>query len=231
MNKEPNGLESELYQPVKDYLTSIGFSVRGEVGKCDVVGVNGDRMVVVELKRTFSLSLLYQAAARLKLSPEVFVAIPFPDMQPKRGKVFRQLESMTQVCAAMGIGLLSVGSQGVFVHCLPRTGKATNPRAKRKLLREFGGRSGDHNVGGTTSRERVTAYREAALKCLKSLVDNGQARPARIKAETGVEKAGGILHRNVYGWFNRVGHGVYAATDKGTEALLRYGHVVNAMAV
>jgi hypothetical protein len=34
--------------------------------------------------------------------------------------------------------------------------------------------------------------------------------------------AGAILRRNVYGWFERSGHGVYRLTDLGEAALQRW---------
>ncbi len=44
--------ESDLYGPVKCHLEDLGYTVRGEVGKCDVVGVRENMIVAVELKLT-----------------------------------------------------------------------------------------------------------------------------------------------------------------------------------
>ena len=59
--------ETSLYGPVKRYLETLGFSVKGEVCGCDLVALRGDEppMVVVgELKLSFSLDLLLQAVDR-----------------------------------------------------------------------------------------------------------------------------------------------------------------------
>jgi hypothetical protein len=53
-------MERSLYPPVKRFLESLGFHVKGEIGSCDLVGiVDGSPPVVVigELKLTFSLDL------------------------------------------------------------------------------------------------------------------------------------------------------------------------------
>ena len=41
------GLEASLYAPVKRFLESLGFVVKGEIGGCDLVGLGEDGAVVV----------------------------------------------------------------------------------------------------------------------------------------------------------------------------------------
>ena len=53
-------MERSLYPPVKRFLESFCFHMKGEIGSCDLVGiVDGSPPVVVigELKLTFSLDL------------------------------------------------------------------------------------------------------------------------------------------------------------------------------
>ncbi len=53
-------METSLYQPVKQFLESLGFRVKGEIGGCDLVGITeGTPPVVVigEMKLTFNLDL------------------------------------------------------------------------------------------------------------------------------------------------------------------------------
>ncbi len=65
--------ETDLYEPVKAFLEAQGYSVKGEVRGCDVVGVRGaEPPVVVELKRNFSLALVLQGIDRLALTDRVY---------------------------------------------------------------------------------------------------------------------------------------------------------------
>jgi len=65
----------------------------------------------------------------------------------------------------------------------------------------------------------MTAYRQQALACAAALSD-GPRRPRELKAT--MPDAPKILLGNVYGWFSRVERGVYALTDLGREALIRW---------
>src|SRR5258707_12368439 len=60
-------LETALYLPVKRFLENLGFTVKGEVGGCDLVALSaGEPPIVVigELKLSFNLELLLQADER-----------------------------------------------------------------------------------------------------------------------------------------------------------------------
>ncbi len=70
-------VETSLYLPVKAFLEGLGYTVKGEVGPCDLVGVRaGDPSVVVigELKLTFNLELILQGVDRLSMGDEVWLA-------------------------------------------------------------------------------------------------------------------------------------------------------------
>ena len=73
--------ESDLYQPIKDYLDSLGYDTKGEVKDCDITAIKDGELIVVELKKGFTIELLYQAIERQKIADSVYVAIPLP----KRG--------------------------------------------------------------------------------------------------------------------------------------------------
>ncbi|WP_051287280.1 DUF2161 family putative PD-(D/E)XK-type phosphodiesterase [Paenibacillus taiwanensis] len=94
-----------------------------------------------------------------------------------------------------------------------------------KLLREFGERSGDYNVGGSTKRPLMTAYREKALRLASALAD-GPNQPVRLREQSGVGDAATILRHNYYGWFERIKRGVYTLTPAGTAALELYADVL-----
>ena len=75
--------EVDLYPAVKTFLEGEGFEVKGEVRGCDVVGVRGDEPpVIVELKLRFTLGLVLQALDRLRVSDNVYLAVPAETLYP-----------------------------------------------------------------------------------------------------------------------------------------------------
>lgn len=222
-------LESDLYAPVKRHLEAVGYVVRGEVGRCDVVGVLGDSIVAVELKLSFGLAVLYQALRRLPAVDMVYVAVAVPEGRVARRNWDAQAADATRLCRRLGLGLLSVRSGNIVVHADPGPYQPrSQPKQRLRLLSEFVRRSGDHNLGGTTRRPRVTAYREDALACADVLVRQGVMKVAAVRDATGVAKASAILRDDVYGWFVKVGRGTYDIAPDGRSALAQYADVVAA---
>jgi hypothetical protein len=221
--------ESDLYAPVKHHLQALGYTVRGEVGKCDIVGVNGDAIVAVELKLTFGLTVLYQALQRLPSVDLVYIAVAVPEGRTARRNWDAQLRDAVRLCRMLGVGLLSVRDGTIVAHADPTPYQPRKqPKLRVRLLSEFVRRTGDHNLGGTSKRPRVTAYREDALACAATLAKNGTMKASTVRDATGVQKASGILHDNVYGWFAKVGRGIYEIAPEGQSALARYADVVAA---
>lgn len=205
--------ETDLYPPVKAFLEAQGYEVKGEIGPADVVGLRGDDMVVVELKRGFSLALFHQGIARLSVCDCVYVAVA-----RGRGRPWlKSLRENVKLARRLGLGLMSVRLEGgtVEVHCDP------GPYAPRKVARrvramlgEFERREGDPNLGGLRG-VRVTAYRQEALLCAEFLSLAGEARGAEVAKSTGVKRATTIMRDNHYGWFEKVAVGVYTLTEAG----------------
>jgi len=224
-------LESDLYAPIKAHLEALGYEVKGEVGKCDMLAVMGGTAVAVELKIAFGLPVVYQALERLPAVDLAYVGVAVPEGRIARGNWDTQVPDAIRLCRMLGVGLLSVRDGLVVVHCDPGPYfPRKNVKSKAKLLSEFNRRSGDHNVGGTTKRPRVTAYREESLRCAKALAGEGRMSPAALKRATGIEKAPGMLQSNVYGWFEKVERGVYAVAPAGIDALMLYADVIAAQA-
>ncbi|MFB9278971.1 DUF2161 domain-containing phosphodiesterase [Cohnella cellulosilytica] len=109
------------------------------------------------------------------------------------------------------------------------TGRRNKVKAG-KLLKEFNARSGDYNVGGSTKRKLVTAYRERAIQCALALICHGPSAPRQIRDWTNCPNAGAMLRENYYGWFRRISKGVYELTPTGEAALREYEHVVRVWA-
>ncbi len=228
-------LEADLYAPVKAHLEAQGYAIRGEVGHCDMVGWDAgqETLVVVELKRSFGLAVLYQALRRMAAADLVYVGVGVPEGAKARRNWDAQLPEATRLCRMLGLGLLSIRHNAVVVHADPGPFAPRKFPARRgRLLSEFNRRSGDHNIGGTTRRPRMTAYREDALRCARLLAEaGGPRRPAQLRDAAGVPKAAAMLRRNVYGWFENPSRGLYTLSPAGAAALALHADVIAAQAI
>ena len=199
--------ETALYAPVKALLEGQGYSVKGEINGCDVVGLRGDEPpLVVELKKAFGLPLVLQGIDRLAMTDAVYLAVgAWPTRQPETRRL----------CRRLGLGLIVVthGRAEVVLDPVPYQPRRNRRRAGA-LLREHHRRIGDPTEGGATRRPIMTAYRQEAMRCAALLA--GGPQPLRVLRAAGdVPNAARILRDNVYGWFERVDRGVYALTPRG----------------
>ena len=220
--------ETDLYPLLHAYLTAQGYTVRGEVKHCDIAAVKGDDLIVIEMKLALNLPLLAQGVRRQQMTDSVYLAVPRP---PNHAKWMRQMRGVFRVLRRLELGLLLVSLkpgkapvEAVF-HPLPFE-RRKRGGARRAVLEEIGRRSGDFNLGGSTRRPLVTAYRENAIQITCYLADCGEMKPRQLRALGTGPKTLSILSRNVYGWFSRTGRGLYAVTSKGSEALAKYPELV-----
>lgn len=215
--------ESDLYPPIKAHFQRMGYEVKGEVGKADVVARKaGADPVVVELKLGFSLTLLHQAVERLSVTDQVYVAVPRP-------KQVKALAANVKLCRRLGIGVITLRERDGFleVHCQPGPYAARKSKVKaRKMVKAFDRLEGDPNAGGATRHGIVTGYRQDALKCATYLANAGAEKGAIVAKATGVPSATTIMRNNVYGWFEKVEKGVYGLTEVGRKGLADWGDVV-----
>lgn len=213
-------METTLYRPVKRFLERLGFTVKGEIGGCDVVALSADDppiVVVGELKLTFNLELLLQAVDRAGACDEVWLAA----RMSARGKGRESDARYRNLCRRLGFGMLGVTSRGdveVLVKP-PTTAPRRDTRKRSRLVGEHQRRVGDPAMGGSTRAPIMTAYRQRALACAHAMAEVPK-RPRDLRP--GVPDAGPILLSNVYGWFAPVSRGVYALTEAGRAALTRW---------
>ncbi|OQX29779.1 MAG: hypothetical protein B0D92_01825 [Spirochaeta sp. LUC14_002_19_P3] len=213
----PPRRETELYPPLKAWLETQGYQVRGEVKKCDLAAVRDGELIAIELKIRPSLALLAQAAERQDYADSVYVALPLTPVS--RG--FRLL------LRRLGIGL-------IFIHFLRTKIKVEvayqpgaeelpprrRPKKKAALLREISGRDMDLSPGGLAGgKPRVSAYRQQSLRLAAWLAELGTASPAQLVKLGARGDAGRMLSRNIYGWFERVSRGCYCLHPSGRKAL------------
>lgn len=217
--------ETDLYPPLQEWLEANGYIVHAEIKDCDVVARKDDDVVIIEIKRAINLDLLLQAVKRQQASESVYVAVPAPRTADKRwSELLRLLKRLE-----LGLLLVYIDS------ALPRVELAFHPlkqerqqrkAASRALLKEMSGRSVNMNVGGSTRRPLMTAYREGALTVAAALEQSGPTSPALLRKSGCPEKTASILYANFYGWFERVSVGQYALTEKGKTALFEHQELV-----
>jgi hypothetical protein len=215
MKSKGNLNETDLYPPVKEFLEKQGYTVKGEVQDCDVVGIRDGDIVVVELKITANLKLLYQANDRKAMTDAVYIALPDDAVVLRR----TQYSDFLKLIKRLGIGLLIVSPGSGLISAVEDPSEYT-PRKlskrKSKLLREFNELVGDPNDGGSNRRQgRMTAYRQKALGITTYLLENGPSKASSVRDALGNEKARDILYSNVYGWFEAHGKGIYSISPRG----------------
>jgi hypothetical protein len=230
-NGAPRGdlaLETSLYLPVKRFLEGLGFTVKGEVGGCDLValGTDGAPFVIIgEMKLSFNLELILQAVDRAAACDEVWLAARLS----ARGKGRESDARFRNLCRRLGFGMLGVSQGGevsVIVSPEAQMPRKDNRRRSR-LVAEHRRRQGDPAIGGGSRAPIMTAYRQQALACAASLAD-GAKRPRDLRPVA--PDAGKILLSNVYGWFARAERGVYTLTGAGQAALARWPQFATACA-
>lgn len=213
-------METSLYLPVKRHLESLGFTVKGEVGGCDLVALSGDDppiVVIGELKLSFNLELILQGVDRAGACDEVWLAARLS----MNGKGRESDARYRNLCRRLGFGMLGVTHQGrVEVLVAPSAvSPRRNPKKRSRLVIEHQRRKGDPVAGGSTRTPIMTAYRQQALICAAAMV-TGPCRVRDLRVEA--PDAGKILLHNVYGWFDRIERGIYTLTDAGRTALKRW---------
>lgn len=200
-------LESDLYIALEKYLSQKGYQVKGEVCGCDLVALKGEELMIVELKKAFNVKLLYQAARRLSITENVYVAVPKPSAK-QRVSFWQMLKSLSR---RLEIGLIVIDASDVRIFVEPKPFKGVRSSKKRKtLLAEFNGREASSNLGGVTRTKLQTAYLENAIK-ISVLLKKHKELSAKNLVAYGCSKATHrTLYNNHYAWFEKKGRGIYA---------------------
>ena len=150
--------ETSLYVPVKRFLESLGFDVKGEICGCDLVALRGDEppvVVIGELKLAFNLELVLQGVNRTasQISSQAAVRTSVRAGREHDPRV-------RKLCRLLGFGLLGVSATGrvdVLVEPLPWRPRR-DPKRRSRLINEHKRRLGDPALGGMTKSPIMTAY-------------------------------------------------------------------------
>lgn len=213
--------EIDLYPPLKSFLEQQGYEVKSEVLNCDVAAVRANEpAIVIELKLQLNLTILLQAVDRLKVSDTVYIGVPrgLAVLKNKRKQIIKLIRML-------GLGLIVIDPNtrigNVDILCDPGEFKPRKIKKQtQRLLKEFQERVGDPNQGGTAMRQGImTAYRQKAIAIGTYLRHNEATKASIISKDLGEPKARNILYDNVYGWFDRLGKGVYELSPRGKREL------------
>lgn len=223
-----NILEKDLYDPINNYLRNQGYEVQSEVKDCDIVAVNGEEIIIIELKKNINLKLLMQATKRQKITNGVYVAIP----KPKGFKRNKHWKDICNLLKRLELGLIIVSfletTTEVEIVFHPSTYKYNKSnRMKESIIREINGRSGSYNVGGTVREKVMTAYRENAIHIACCLEKYGELSPKKLRELGTSVKTQSILSKNFYGWFEKVDRGIYKLHPQGKKALDNYSETAD----
>ncbi len=224
--------ETDLYAPVSALLASLGYEVNAEVKGCDICATKSGCLVVVEMKKNMTVSLLVQAARRQRAADLVYVAIPRPKRQYGPSWL-----GLLHLLKRLGLGLIVVsfasGKGRAEIALDPsetdRTNCRTSERVRGKIMKELAGRTGDYNVGGSCRKELMTAYKENAIHIACCLKELGSLTTRQLRNLGTGEKTYSILRNNFYGWFAREGD-AWELTKKGHEELQNYPELVESYA-
>lgn len=223
--------ETDLFNPIRDFLVKMGYTVHSEVKNCDIAAVKDKELLVVELKSSFNATLLIQAAKRQRMTNTVYIAFPMP----KSGLFSRQWKDLCYLVRRLELGLLVVS----FLKSGPRVEVIFDPKpfnreqsqrlSKKKrdgVILEINGRHGDFNTGGSSRQKIMTAYKENAIQILCYLYKYGPLSIGQLRDFGAGPKTSSILQKNFYGWFDRVSKGVYQITPEGNQSLAEYPELV-----
>lgn len=216
--------EIDLYEPIKEYFTLQGYDVYGEVNECDIAAVKEQELILIEMKLTLNIDLLMQATKRQRLTNQVYVAIPKPNISFRSKKwkdtchLVRRLE--------LGLIIVSfkeeVAQAETLFHPTSFDRKKSMQRSGKKrsdMLKEMEGRLSDFNIGGSSQTKIITAYKENCIHIACCLLHYGSLSPKTLRKMGTGEKTLTILNKNYYGWFNRVSRGMYMINDIGKNEL------------
>ncbi len=219
--------ETDLYEPIKQYLEKQGYEVHSEVLFCDIIARKKNEIIIIELKTVFSMNLLIQAVKRLEFSDSVYTAFPVIN-----NKYPSNFSGIKRVLKRLEIGLIVVH----FLKTKIRIEIVFHPseffkrkrvKKQKQIIREMDGRYKDFNLAGSVSKkEKITAYKLSALKIACFLEKLKESSPGKLIKYGTSMKTQSILSQNYYGWFERVKRGVYRLHPHGKLSLQRYKEII-----
>ncbi len=208
--------ESDLFEPVKQYFENLNYEVDGEILNCDLVASRTDGIVIVELKKTFSIKLIQQAIDRQQITNKVYIAIPKPKYIN-----YRELEKQKLLCKRLGIGFIYVDlswRQEIKIILEPRMKINIVKYRLNWLLKEFNDRKLKNTTGGVVGLGHYTAYFQKNIQLACILEKEGQCSLKTLREKYKFNNTS-IVYQDFYRLFERKDKGIYALSENGIEEL------------
>ncbi|MCL1994648.1 MAG: DUF2161 family putative PD-(D/E)XK-type phosphodiesterase [Defluviitaleaceae bacterium] len=213
--------ETDMFLPIKALFTAQGYKVNAEVKGFDIV-LSKDKLVIVETKLNFNITLLYQGINAQKVADIAYIAIPTPAHKKSR--------DIAHIANSLNLGLIFVGRDVATVMVEPGENTLyTNYKKRKRVKEEVAQRKFDTNKSGSTKVALITAYKEKSLQIACALMNAECASPKALVKLGCPQETQKILYTNSNRWFTRPARGKYALSSKGRAALEQeqYGHVVS----
>jgi len=216
--------ETDLYPPVHDFLAQQGYTVQGEVKKCDVAAVKGNELVVVELKLRLNWEAIAQAAERQQIADAVYLAVH----KPAGLRTWRRRNArLLYLVRRLELGLLLVapkartGPKITVEHPLRIFDRVKNGKLRAVVMREVRRRAGDLNLGGSVRTKVLDTHRLTAIHIACCLERFGPLAVRQLqRLGTGLHTRSVLANsEQIEGWFERTEEGAYALKPDGAAAL------------
>lgn len=211
--------ETDLYKPIKNFFINKGYTVNGEVIGCDITAIKEKELIIIELKKSFNIKLLYQAIDRQRITGMVYLGIP----RPLKGET-KNFNKIVHIVRKLNLGLITVAldspTKNVEIIETPQVSVKKVNKKKSRILKEINGRNIDINKGGSNKVKLATAFRERCIHigCVMEKVE--LISPSKLIKDYNCSKdTGSILLKNFYGWFIKESRGVYRLSPRGKEEL------------
>ena len=222
--------ETDLYEPVRDWLTGQGYTVQAEVRKCDIAAMREEELLVVEMKLKLNWEVLAQAARRQEFADVVYVAI----QKPKNIRQWKHRSGgLLYLVRRLELGLLLVSPTArkrpkVRVEIPHELFDRTKQGALRfAVRREVNRRPGDLNTGGSVGRPVISSYRADSVHIACCLERFGPLKIHAIQELTIGLRARQVLTKNaeIDEWFGELPGRIYCLKKAGREGLEEYAEV------
>ncbi|RFU67866.1 hypothetical protein D0469_13525 [Peribacillus saganii] len=220
-------LETDLYEPIRNFFVKKGFDVYAEVNHCDVTAVREQELVIVEMKLNLTVELLVQAAKRQRITDLVYIAIP----KPKHRLGSKKWYDICHLIRRLELGLILVSFQksgtNMEIAISPEPfdrlkSMQRNRKNRASMIAEINGRNGDYNVGGSSKTKLMTAYKENCIHIACLLDRFGPLSPKALREMGTGDKTLSILNKNYYHWFDKIKRGTYTISAIGKKELEAY---------